>query len=421
MHEAKVDLYDRQPFAEKLISQLLLFKSPFSVGIDAKWGDGKTHFVNAYLKPACDTRKIPVVIYDCFEHERETDPFVSLTREIIDLASKYRESTAAATAIDKATKKTASFVWGLGKTAIKAGSKMLLKQSIEELQGNFDDSPDSADSEQELVSFIEEQLQFGGQIKSLKKEFTSSITSLIEEISTSEKSIVVVIDELDRCRPNHAINILESIKHLLSIEGIYFVITYDKKQLCGSLKCVYGSELDANLYLQKFINLNCALKTKPFSQAHRSDALINEFISKMKHKDKDKDFTKDMIQYHDFISSFHQLSLREVERCAFNYLSLFSSGKASINHFTIVLITILEVKYGDLLAQLNAGLYRLPAELCEKYKLIELFNKLESSYPHVATRVKDDIGYLFIDSDNRTQTQVDGMLHFVKLALNAGI
>lgn len=300
---------------------------------------------------------------------------------------------------------------------------MLLKQSIEELQGNFDDSPDSADSEQELVSFIEEQLQFGGQIKSLKKEFTSSITSLIEEISTSEKSIVVVIDELDRCRPNHAINILESIKHLLSIEGIYFVITYDKKQLCGSLKCVYGSELDANLYLQKFINLNCALKTKPFSQAHRSDALINEFISKMKHKDKDKDkdFTKDMIQYHDFISSFHQLSLREVERCAFNYLSLFSSGKASINHFTIVLITILEVKYGDLLAQLNAGLYRLPAELCEKYKLIELFNKLESSYPHVATRVKDDIGYLFIDSDNRTQTQVDGMLHFVKLALNAGI
>lgn len=141
----------------------------------------------------------------------------------------------------------------------------------------------------------------------------------------------------------------------------------------------------------------------------------------MKHKDKDKDFTKEMIQYHDFISSFHQLSLREVERCAFNYLSLFSSGKASINHFTIVLITILEVKYGDLLAQLNAGLYRLPPELCKKYKLIELFNKLESSHSHIATRVKDDIGYLFIDSDNRTQTQVDGMLHFVKLALNAGI
>lgn len=112
MHEAKVDLYDRQPFAEKLISQLLLFKSPFSVGIDAKWGDGKTHFVNAYLKPACDTRKIPVVIYDCFEHERETDPFVSLTREIIDLASKYRESTAAATAIDKATKKNGFFRLG---------------------------------------------------------------------------------------------------------------------------------------------------------------------------------------------------------------------------------------------------------------------------------------------------------------------
>ena len=77
----------------------------------------------------------------------------------------------------------------------------------------------------------------------------------------SKKScpVVVVIDELDRCRPLYAIELLEVAKHLFSVEIIVFVLAINLRQLGHSIKAVYGSDFDSHEYLERFIDITIPL------------------------------------------------------------------------------------------------------------------------------------------------------------------
>lgn len=64
---------------------------------------------------------------------------------------------------------------------------------------------------------------------------------------------------LDRCRSDYAIKLLEGIKHLFGIPGVYFVISTNAQQLSHSVKAIYGSEFDGQRYLRRFFNLYYSL------------------------------------------------------------------------------------------------------------------------------------------------------------------
>ena len=75
--------------------------------------------------------------------------------------------------------------------------------------------------------------------------------------------IVFIIDELDRCRPDFALELVEQIKHLFSVPGITFLLVLNRKQLEESIKLRYGGDgVNATTYLQKFVNLWLALPRK---------------------------------------------------------------------------------------------------------------------------------------------------------------
>ena len=85
--------------------------------------------------------------------------------------------------------------------------------------------------------------------------FKNSLANFIEK-STEDKPVVFIIDELDRCRPNYAVEVLEQIKHLFSVPKIVFVLSIDKEQLGHAVRGVYGSEkLNADEYLRRFIDI----------------------------------------------------------------------------------------------------------------------------------------------------------------------
>ncbi|EPE9323938.1 KAP family P-loop NTPase fold protein, partial [Enterobacter asburiae] len=94
--------------------------------------------------------------------------------------------------------------------------------------------------------------------------------------------IFIIIDELDRCRPSFAINLLEIVKHIFNIPGVVFVIATDTEQLQHSIKVVYGNDFSASHYLSRFFdrrfllpspNLNNLLLTKT------GDNIIEQFAS----------------------------------------------------------------------------------------------------------------------------------------------
>lgn len=71
--------------------------------------------------------------------------------------------------------------------------------------------------------------------------------------------LVFFIDELDRCRPDYAVRLLERIKHYFDDDRITFVFSINMSQLQGIVKGYYGSELNALRYLDKFFDLRVGL------------------------------------------------------------------------------------------------------------------------------------------------------------------
>ncbi|WP_292455784.1 P-loop NTPase fold protein [Methylibium sp.] len=78
-------------------------------------------------------------------------------------------------------------------------------------------------------------------------KFREELQAVIAEIRKKNErgNLIVFIDELDRCRPTFAIELLERIKHLFDVPNIVFVLSIDKSQVEVSTSSVYGVGINA--------------------------------------------------------------------------------------------------------------------------------------------------------------------------------
>jgi hypothetical protein len=85
--------------------------------------------------------------------------------------------------------------------------------------------------------------------------------------------IVVFIDDLDRCTPEKALKILESIKSFFDIEGIIFVIALNYSGIDSIIKEKYGNNpnISGYDYMEKLVQL-------PFHIPEWTDNDIQKFI-----------------------------------------------------------------------------------------------------------------------------------------------
>ena len=90
-------------------------------------------------------------------------------------------------------------------------------------------------------------------------EFRKSLSKFIADTNNG-KPLIFIVDELDRCRPDYAVAILEQIKHFFSVPNIVFVLSIDKEQLGNAVRGVYGSEqIDSEEYLRRFIDVEYSI------------------------------------------------------------------------------------------------------------------------------------------------------------------
>lgn len=95
------------------------------------------------------------------------------------------------------------------------------------------------------------------------KDFKAQLTKLINRIRKG-KNIYIMVDDLDICRPNCIVNFLESIKYMLDIEGLVFIISVsrDKSNVYKAISTVLGSNFD----LKSFTDLSLHLPKQPIEK-----------------------------------------------------------------------------------------------------------------------------------------------------------
>ena len=112
---------------------------------------------------------------------------------------------------------------------------------------------------------VSERHRKAGQDRAALEAFRSTLSELASKLATESVieqqsfPLVFIVDELDRCRPPFALSVIERLKHLFSVPGLYFILVTHLPQLENAVQGAYGLHLDAHTYLEKFYQLRVTL------------------------------------------------------------------------------------------------------------------------------------------------------------------
>jgi predicted KAP-like P-loop ATPase len=189
-------------------------EGPFTVGILGAWGVGKTSILRlakAMIDRSEQTahEKITTVSFNAWEYEQESSPLIPLIAAIIfELHKNADIAKTAKQAIQKLHDALASLLFG-------ASSKVSGKiPFMGEASLTLDSNKAIERYEEIRAQWIERQVD-----KSVYYKAFETLKSV--QLGTKRHRVVVFIDDLDRCFPDRAIQLLETIKLVLAILGLF--------------------------------------------------------------------------------------------------------------------------------------------------------------------------------------------------------
>ena len=248
-----------------LTNALVADHGNFVLNVNGAWGTGKTFFVNRWAEQLRQAGH-PVVEFNAWENDSEIDPLVPFVAECSESLKEH--FTEDQNIIEGFKEKGGRIALQLGGIATKAVlRKALGNDGVEDVCNLF-----SEDTEKDLIklggSLVEEQVKK----KHEREAFTLELKSLVTKLNEAGKTlpVFIFIDELDRCRPTFAIELLERVKHLFHVDGIKFIISTDSTQLVHSIQGVYGANFDSHSYLRRFSDETFTLPNPDSIQFARS-------------------------------------------------------------------------------------------------------------------------------------------------------
>lgn len=204
-----------------------------TISIDASWGMGKTLLKDVLVEKLTE-KEIKVKAINAWETDYFSDPMKSLIGEINESDLNISSDT-----IEKGEK----LIKNIGGIATKIFGTALLKKLnfTDEDITNIKSIFQGIDS-----SGIEEYKKYKDLVKKFKESFGVGI-------GTSKR--VIILDELDRCKPNYSVELLEAIKHIFDIYNLTFIFLINKEQMKNTVKNLYGCDKENEDYFEKFFDL----------------------------------------------------------------------------------------------------------------------------------------------------------------------
>lgn len=356
------DKFGRHRYAIQLIQLVKRMDKPFVMTLSAPWGSGKTFFLNAWRNEIAwngeeNADKIPCVYFSAWEYDCVDDPLLAIVGKMqeelapllgyeVDLVAKdivenseiqsdnkRKNPFLKLTAVTKSiftkenlckigwtvtgrilNKITADVFEEVIKDTVAEG--ILKEEDVDKLFHKVHQAVESS-PKQKLEAVLEEKESFIATVKDVVAE--------CQEKLGKNYPILIMIDELDRCRPDYVISLLERIKNLFEVEGIFFVLAIDKEQLYSVVEHTFGvkktTEKDNRaIYLQKFVNMDFELHNPKFNlyeyvkcYLQSANLLFNDHhrIFEIGYTVLDSDFAHDFCYLCEISGMF---SIREFER-----------------------------------------------------------------------------------------------------------
>ncbi|MGD9887834.1 MAG: P-loop NTPase fold protein [Halothiobacillaceae bacterium] len=337
------DVLQRKEFGEALSNLIIQSTDELVISLDGKWGEGKTTFVKMW-QGLLKEKGIPSIYIDAFQNDYTEDAFISIASAITAYADQYTHGDNNNLEFRvKAKQVGVRLLAWTAKIGIKAATLGIIDSAnIDTLSQIGEDIAE--DSSEEIANLVEERLSKHGKETELIQSFRDSLSDLPTKIKdNTSKRLVIIIDEMDRCKPSFAVEILEKIKHLFSVESVVFLLVMHKQQLEEAIKSVYGQNIDAHTYLQKFINVETSIP-KRINDRYNND--IDIYIRKLLQLHEITFWGDDEVIVEGLVplAQHFNLSLRQLEKVFTNLAIIYSTFGENNLRIVPVIIFIAVVK-----------------------------------------------------------------------------
>jgi len=351
----KNDILGKKEYAVQLMNLMNQVEEPLVLAINAPWGEGKTTFVKMW-QMLLEQNDFKTIFFDAFAHDYIHDPFLAVVGEIYSLFELILTEKKDKRKLEDFKNRASQAGLSLLSVGLNVGTKFTT--------GGLADISDLKDVLEALLNREESVKALVDKISSYKAEreavedFKKILAEMAEEAKEKTgKPLIFIIDELDRCKPTYALDMIEKIKHFFLVEGIVYVLVLNKEQLEEAIRGIYGQGINASPYLQKFISVECRLPKREERGSECSrfcQKLVEEY--KISH---DYPF--------DSLAKAFQLSLRDMQRW-FSLLQLFkasSTGRCYKHFYLTAFLSAVKIKEPDIFKRLRSK--KITYKELEKY------------------------------------------------------
>lgn len=298
----KIDILNRDKFVNqlvRLVENISDNKTSTCFAINGRWGSGKSFVLDMFEEQLSviqssetSNSKYFVVHYNCWKYDYYEEPLIAIVSTIIteiEEKTKLFPDSKEKQELLGMFKAAGISLLSLANTALKEKTGIDIKSAYETV----------IEGEKEGAGKYEKDKAYDIYLNLNK--IIDKISNLLQKIA-KDYTVVIIVDELDRCIPEYAIKVLERLHHLTEGQkNTITILAVDKSQLLTSIRQLFGFD-NPEKYLEKFINFEIKL----------DNGTVSESIME-KYSDYIGLFDKDIFKFEDSVEEYLQAIFKNID------------------------------------------------------------------------------------------------------------
>lgn len=233
---------------ERYVNGLIKFiensSAPITIALQGEWGSGKTSLMTRLERSLCsapESQFIGIEI-NTWEYSMMASPEATVYNILSQLVQELTQD-------DPASKKTfMGFLRGIGKSKIGKGLYRVAREGFKQIPlggpiaGLAALVVEGAGMPSEMPEFSENAET--ASLSDLKKALSEAVQKSITE--ENKRGVIIFVDDLDRLNPPVAVEILELLKNIFTLDNCIFVLAIDYDVVVKGLKPKFGELTEKN-------------------------------------------------------------------------------------------------------------------------------------------------------------------------------
>ncbi len=229
------DLLARRGIVKQIMNLVENQEAPMTISLHGQWGTGKTFLLKRWQKDL-ERQGFRAIYFNAWEDDFCDDPLLAILGQMSEYFKKGELKT-------------------LATRVFQTAVPLLQKNLLSVLSKSTGITLEIEQGQQAKRDILNEYLDQRATKDKLKEHLAKMSAAVFDGTG---RPLVFIIDELDRCRPTFAIELLERVKHIFDVPHIVFVLGLNRDELSKSLSSVYG-DINTDVYLRRFFDFEFSL------------------------------------------------------------------------------------------------------------------------------------------------------------------